>query len=237
MRINVDGTRQIVKACRLCGVRRLLHVSSVAAVGIPEDSQPANEEFPFNLERSGLTYHLSKRQAENEVRAGVAQGLDAVIVNPSSLFGPYRSAYRGGEMIWKTRRPWVTPYFVGGLCVVHVEDVVMGIVAALKKGRTGERYILGGENLTFRAAAERATAAMHLHRLAVPVPPLLTRLLAAVSEPWSRWRNRRPRFTHMISYCSQRYMFYDSSKARRELGYEPRNFDAILQECLRLKAC
>jgi dihydroflavonol-4-reductase len=211
----------------------LVHVSSVAAIGIPENRQPADERFAFNLDASGLTYHLSKRRAEQEVLAGVAQGLDAVIVNPSSLFGPYRGGYRGAEMIWKIRRPWLVPYFVGGLCVVHVDDVVEGTIAALQRGRTGERYILGGENLTFRAAVERAATAMRLRRVPVPVPPPLTTFLAAVSDPWSRWRNRKPRFTHMISYCSQRCMFYDSSKARRELGYSPRDFEIILHECLR----
>jgi dihydroflavonol-4-reductase len=213
-----------------------VHISSAAAIGIPDDPQrPANEDFPFNLADSKLDYHLSKRLAEEEVLSGVARGLDAVIVNPASILGPYRGGYRGGEMIHKVRRArWLTPYFVGGLCVVHVADVVEGTLAALARGRSGQRYILGGENLTFRAAIERSAAAMHLQRLAVPVPPRVTAMLAEMSEPWARWRNRRPRFTHMVSYCSRRFQFYDSSKATAELGYAPRGFDAILQEYLQL---
>jgi dihydroflavonol-4-reductase len=237
-RVNVEGTRNVIRACRQAGVRRLVHVSSVAAVGIPDDSgRPADEEFCFNLGDSGLNYHLSKRRAEEEVAAGVAEGLDAVIVNPASVFGPYGAGYRGADMLSKVRRTPVVPYFTGGLCVVHVDDVVAGTLAALRRGRAGQRYILGGENLTYRALVERTARAMRLWRCVVPVPALVTALAARVLEPWGRWRKRRPRITYATHYCASRCHFYDSGKARRELGYSPRGFDAILQECLRLRAC
>jgi dihydroflavonol-4-reductase len=236
--VNVNGTRNVVEACLRQGVRRLLHVSSVAAVGIPDDpARPATEDFPFNLQGSGLCYHLSKRQAEEIVRDGVKQGLDAVIVNPSSIFGPNGSRYRGAERLRKVRQTWLVPYFTGGLCAVHVQDVVDGIVNALVHGKTGQRYILGGENLSYRVLVERTARAMRLRRRPMPVPALVTGLAAHVLEPWGRWRKVRPRITYMIHYCASRYHYYDSTKARRELGYAPRDFEAILRECLRLNAC
>jgi dihydroflavonol-4-reductase len=229
MKVNVEGTRNIARACREGGVQRMLHVSSVAAVGIPASSQPpASESFPFNLENSGLVYHLSKRRAEESVLAEVERGLNAVIVNPASVTGPGRLS----GLIRNVRRGPVVPCFSGGNCVVHVADVVDGIRAAIACGKTGQRYILGGENLTFRAMAERAARAMNLSRRFVAIPPFVTGCAAAVFEPWGRWRHRPPKFAHMIHYCANRFLYYDSSKARHELQYCPRDFDGILQDAL-----
>jgi dihydroflavonol-4-reductase len=236
--VNIDGTRNLVQACLRQGVRRLLHVSSVAAVGIPADpARPATEDFPFNLQDTGLCYHVSKWQAEEVVRDGIKQGLDAVIVNPASIFGPYGDRYRGAEMLRKVRQSWLVPYFTGGLCAVHVQDVVDGIVKALGSGKTGQRYILGGENLSYRNLVDRTARAMRLKRRSVPVPALVTGLAAHVLEPWGRWRKVRPRITYMVHYCASRYHYYDSTRACRELGYTARSFEAILQECLHLGMC
>ena len=230
-RVNVDGTAHVARACREAGVGRLLHVSSVAAIGIPTSAVAADEDFRFDVDPR-LTYHWSKRAAEEVVAAEVAHGLDAVIVNPASIFGPHGRRYRGAEMVAKVRRGPVVPCFGGGICVVHVTDVVAGIVAALHRGSTGQRYILGGENVTFRALAERAARAMRLRRRVVTVPPLVTATAAAVQESWGRLVNRRPRITWATHHCAGRYHFYDSTRARSILGYAPRPFDAILAECL-----
>ncbi len=236
--VNVEGTKNLARACRKHGVRRLVHISSVAAVGIPSDPRkPADEEFPFNLENSGLTYYLYKRRAEGAVMAEVARGLDAVIVNPARLWGSSANGYRGAEMLRAVRRSPVVPHFTGGGCMVHVEDVVGGILAALDRGETGQRYILGGENLSFREMLEKTASAMGLKRRFVPIPRLVTALAAAVFEPWSWLRKRQPRIGLVTHRCARLFQFYDSSKARRMLGYVSRDFDAILDECLTLGAC
>jgi dihydroflavonol-4-reductase len=238
MKVNVDGTRHVAQGCRMEGVRRLVHVSSVAAVGIPTDPRwPADEKFPFNLENSGLTYHLSKRRAEEIVMQEVALDLDAVIVNPASLKGPSGIGYRGAEIVRAVRRASLVPYFAGGLCVVHVADVVDGIVSAIKKGARGHRYILGGENLTFRALAERAAKIMGLHRRFVRVSPAVTGLAAILLEPCGKLLNWHPSITYQTHYCASRFQFYDSGLARQILGFRPRDFDSILDECLRLVTC
>jgi len=236
-RVNVGGTRAVARACREKGVRRLVHVSSVAAIGIPADpAHPADEGFTFNLHDAGLPYHLSKWQAERTVLEEVERGLDAVIVNPASIFGPHVSGYRGGDMMRKVRRTAIVPYFTGGICAVHVRDVVAGIHAALERGGTGQRYILGGENLTYRSLAERAAAAMGLSRRFVPLPPLVTGLVALTLEPVAVLRNRAPRVGFATHFCASRSHYYDSSRARSALGYSPRSFGDILDECLRLNA-
>jgi len=238
IKVNVEGTRNVASACRREGIKRLVHVSSVAAIGLSNDpSRPAGEGFKFNLDGSGLAYHLAKRQAEEEVMAEVGKGLEAVIVNPGSIKGPYGAYYRGAEIASTVRRMRIVPYFLGGICVVHVDDVVDGIVAAQARGVSGERYILGGENLSFKALAQRTAQAMHLERRFAPLPSVVTGIAAAVLQPWSRLRGRQPWITYATHYCASRYQFYDSGKACKRLGYAPRNFAAILDECLRLGKC
>ncbi len=229
MRVNVEGTRNVAQAARKEGVRRLVCVSSVAAIGItPDRHRPADEDFPFNLEKTKLAYHISKWRAEEALLAEVREGLDAVIVNPASI----QSEQRTRALLEKVRRQHTVLCFSGGNCVVDVRDVVEGIVTALSRGERGQRYILGGENLTFREQAEKAAAALSVQRRYVLVPRLVTGLGALVFEPLAWLQKRPPRFAYMIHYCANRFQFFDSSKARRALGYEPRDFNAILEEAL-----
>jgi dihydroflavonol-4-reductase len=233
MKVNAEGTRNVAVAAREAGVARLLHVSSVAAVGLPVDPQrPADEDFHFNLADSGLSYHISKRQAEDNVLAEVARGLDAVIVNPASIQGRKRTA----GLLQSVRSRPVVPCFSGGNCIVDVKDVVEGIVAALRRGEKGQRYILGGENLTFRMLSEKAAKALNLKRRFVTIPRVVTGLSAAILEPWARIRNKPPKMTYMIHYCANRFQYFDSGKARRNLGFVSRDVDAILAEYLQDQA-
>lgn len=232
-RVNIDGTRNVVEACQQNKVHRLVHISSVAAIGIPSDANsPANEKFEFNLESSRLNYHLSKRRAEEIVLRAVANGLNAVIVNPSTPFGPFGSHYRGGEMIDKVRRSRFAAYFHGGISIAHIVDVVDGVVAAMRQGTSGQRYILAGENVTYRQIVQVAAQQLGVKRSFVPVPPWVTGLASAIEEPISAITGKRPHITYDTHYCSNRFQFYDSSKARTELGYAPRTFLKIVKEYL-----
>lgn len=231
--INVQGTKNVADACRQAGVKRLVHVSSMSAIGIPENAEkPADENFPFNLERSRLNYHISKKRGEEKVLESVAKGLDAVIVNPCSIWGQHGMKYRLEEFVQKVRQTRIVPYFTGGTCVVHVEDVVDGIMAAVTLGKTGERYILGGNNLTFREIAESAANEQGLQRTFVPVPKAATWLAASILESAALVSHRRPRITYVTHYCASRFHYYDSGKARTELGFSPREFKTILNECI-----
>lgn len=229
-RINVGGTQNVAAACRQHGAR-LVHISSVAAIGIPPDRhRPADETFRFNLERSGLNYHISKKRAEEVVQKEVANGLDAVIVNPASGFGPFGKRFRGSEVPSRVQHAKIISYFMGGFNIVHVADVVEGILRALQQGRRGERYILGGENWTWRAMSEWVATFLGVQRIFVPVPAFVTGSLAALSEPIGRITGRRPRFTFDLHYIANRFQFYDSSKAKRELGYNPRGYREMVRE-------
>jgi dihydroflavonol-4-reductase len=231
--VNETGTRNVAVACQRHGVERLVHVSSVAAVGIPEDRrQPADEGFAFNLEGSPLGYHLSKRRAEQAIARAAAEGLDAVIVNPSSIKGPHGRYFRGGEIPNAVRRRPVVPCFSGGTNIVHVGDVVDGVLGALRRGRTGERYILGGENLTWRQLARTAADLIGVRRVFVNVPAIMTEAAALSGRAMERLTGHRPRVTDDVHFCASRFLFYHSGKAVKELDFRPRPYAQIVREYL-----
>jgi dihydroflavonol-4-reductase len=233
-KVNVEGTRNVVQGCLRNGVRRLLHVSSVAAIGIPDEPmKPANENFVFNLASSGLHYHISKFKAEAAVREGIGQGLDAVIVNPTGLHGPAAVFYRGGDIVKYVRQNRILRYSSGGVCVVHVEDVVNGLMSALHQGITGNRYILGGENLSFLQMMQKAASALQLKRIYLAIPAAASKLSASAAASMMAFRRNSFSSAYANYYCSSRWSFYDSSKARRAFGFDARPYEVILDESIR----
>ncbi len=149
-RANVNGTRVVVRACLRAGVTRVVHTSSVAAVGIRRDRRPADETVPFDGLSATFAYADSKHRGEGEVGWAVAQGLDAVIVNPGVVIGAGDHNLISGSLIVEFARGHVPAILPGGMCIADVDAVVQGQLAAAERGRRGERYILGGENLSYR---------------------------------------------------------------------------------------
>jgi dihydroflavonol-4-reductase len=232
-RVNIDGTRNVVAACLASGVKRLLYVSSTVAIGVPaRGTTPADETCSFNLERAGVAYPVSKHKAEEAVLAGCEAGLDAVIVNPSSVFGPHGRRYRGSEMIEKARARQIVPYYLGGRNIVHVDDVVNGILRAMARGVAGERYILGGENVTYQQIARIAAECLGSRPVFVPVYPFVTAAISTVLEAVGAVTKRRPWITRDVHTFAGLNQFYSSAKAERQLGYQARPFRAIVEDYL-----
>lgn len=230
-RVNVEGTQNVVAACKKHDIKRLLHVSSVVTIGVTtEPSKPANESFHFNLGNTGLIYPITKRQAEEYVLQASHSDLDALVVNPASIFGPFGNRYRGAEMIEDVRHRPIALYFLGGRNVVHVDDVVEGILGALKRGRSGQRYILGGENISYRQIAVVAAQCLELRRAFMPVYPIVTRLASLILESMGKYTGKRPRITYDVHYFASRYLYYDSIKAVTELGFCARPFREMVME-------
>ena len=235
-RVNVDGTKNVVVASKKYQVKRLLYVSSIATIGIPFGPNfTADETFPLTIEKNDLNYYISKQQSEEEVLKGCKNGLDTLIVNPAWIFGPFWSSFRGGELIDKVERNLIVPYFFGGICAVHVNDVVNGILNALKQGRKGERYILGGENLSYRLIAEIASDCLGLKRIFIPVPSFVTGMMAKIFEMINKFTGKRPYLTFDEHRYVNRYHYYDSSKAVKELQYKYRPFKKIVEEYIEYK--
>ncbi|MEJ5314159.1 MULTISPECIES: NAD-dependent epimerase/dehydratase family protein [Anaerolinea] len=216
--VTVEGTRTVLRYAREAGVRRVVHTSSVAALGVPEYRSPfpINENHTWNYHPKRYPYGYAKYLAELEVQRAVAQGLDVVIVNPALVFGS-GDVYRQSRSLLKQVADRRIPFSVeGGLNVVHLEDVIEGHLAALERGRTGERYILGGENLSLHAMLSLAAAVVGAPPPAWMLPAGLVRTAAFPLRGLQRFLNLPiPVETlHLAGY----YFYFDTTRARKELG-------------------
>lgn len=224
MAANVAGTRSLMLAAAEAGVRRMVHCSSVAALGLTGTDEPANEATPVHEDKIVSTYKLSKYHAEKAVLALVReQGLPIVIVNPSMPVGPRDIKPTPTGRLVRDAAAGRIPAFVDtGMNVVHVDDVAEGHCLALERGVPGERYILGGENLSMRAllAMIAEVSGKRAPRIGLPVGPLMP--LAYVSELWGRVSGHEPIFTTDALRMARKKMWFSSAKAMAELGYRPR---------------
>lgn len=229
--VTVEGTRAVVQAARKAGVRRLVHTSSVAALGVPANNKPSllNENHTWNYRPEHYPYGYAKYLAELEVQKAVAQGLDAVIVNPSVVFGAGDRYRQATSILSSLASRKLTVAAEGGINLVHIADVVDGHLAALRSGRRGERYILSGENLSFLAMLQLAAEVV-----GVPAPTsvLPAGLLRAAAGPvyWLRNYLDAPIDPTLLRLAG-RFFFYDCSKAAQELGLgDPRPALQALEE-------
>ena len=226
--VNIEGTRNVVEACLAEGVRRLVHTSSVATIGPVTRGELATEQTAYAW-GSSSGYRYTKYLAEQEVYAGIARGLDTVIVNPSVIVGERDYHFHGGQMIREVRRGFVPFYVRGGMSVVYVGDVVEGHIQAALRGKRGERYILSGENLTHREIFKRTAALIGGRPPFARLPILLLRAGAFVIEQISSVLQVEPLITPDIVAGAGAHNWFSCAKAQRELGYRVTPFDhAIL---------
>jgi dihydroflavonol-4-reductase len=222
--VNVLGTRNVAEACISSGIQRLVLTSSIAALGHPGEGELATEETVYNRGmRNG--YKLSKHLAEKEVLAAVGRGLDAVIVNPSVVIGERDIHLHGGQLLTAAKKGLLPFYLDGGMNVAYVGDVVCGHIFAALKGRKGERYILGGHNMThkdiFRRVAQLVGGRLPFARLPAP----LLRLAARVTELGCNMIGVEPLISSDLVAEAGLYNWFSSEKAQRELGYMVTLFD------------
>jgi dihydroflavonol-4-reductase len=222
-RANVEGTRELMLAALAAGIERVVYTSSVATLGLVSGGC-ADETTPSRLDDMIGPYKRSKFQAEEVVRALIAERrLPAVIVNPSTPVGPGDvKPTPTGRLVLEAAKGHMPGYVDTGLNIVHVDDVALGELAAAEHGRVGERYILGGENLSLaEILAEVAHAAgRRPPRLKVPYPVAFA--AAAVGTAHARLTGREPFTTLDGVRMSRKKMYFSTAKAMRELGYRPR---------------
>lgn len=217
-RTNVDGTRDMAAAARRAGVKRFVYTSSLASLGVPQRGHQLVETDEFNIRGRRFPYGHSKHLAEAELRGAVAAGLPAVIVNPSVVIGPRDVNRIASAMVVEAQRGRLRVATPGGTNFVSVDDVVAGHIAAAERGRVGERYILGGENLLFREAfaiANELTGqrgpSIVLPRWTIPVAAAGISVARAIVGP------RLPIGPHQMRLSSAE-IFADATKSREELG-------------------
>jgi dihydroflavonol-4-reductase len=224
LKANVDGTRHLMIAALAAGVGRIIYTSSVATLGIAEHGRLADETTPSTLDDMIGPYKRSKFLAEEAVRALVRErGLPAVIVNPSTPIGPRDvKPTPTGRMIVEAASGRMPAFVDTGLNLVHVDDVAAGHLLAEERGSAGERYILGGENLTLAEILTRIARLVGRRppRVRVPIPAIWP--IALMAEAAGRITGREPFVTLDGLRMARKTMFFTSAKAERDLGYRAR---------------
>ena len=233
-RTNVAGTRNLMRAAARAGVERIVYTSSVATLGARPDGEPADESRPApEVDQIG-PYKRSKCLAEQEVLRQVREeGLPAVVVNPSTPVGPRDARPTPtGRMILDAAAGRMPAFVDTGLNLVHVEDVAEGHLAAFRHGAVGERYILGGENLTLKAVLAEVAALVGHKPPRIRLPRGLVLPIAYGAETWAGWTGHEPLATVTGVKLARKRMFFTSDKAERELGYRARPTVEALEEAI-----
>ncbi len=233
-RVNVEGTRALMTAALAAGVERVVYTSSVATLGLHVDGMPADETTPSTLDDMVGPYKRSKFLAEAEVRRLIeAQRLPAVIVNPSTPIGPRDlKPTPTGRMIVEAASGRMPAFVDTGLNLVHVDDVAQGHLLAEERGRVGERYILGGENLSLAEILRRIAklTGRRAPTLRLPLPAVWP--VAAVAEALGRLTGKEPMVTFDSLRMARKTMFFSTAKAERELGFRARPVDQALADAI-----
>jgi dihydroflavonol-4-reductase len=232
-RVNVDGTRNVVRACLEQGVRRLIHMSSIHALNQHPLDTPVDESRGLLNAAHDAPYDASKAEAEQQVWAGVGKGLDAVVLNPTGMIGPhdYRPSHFG-EVLWALARGRLPALVAGGFDWVDVRDVCKAAMGAEKRAGCGQRYLLSGE---WHSLAEMAAL---VARVSGVQPPhlVLPLWLAKLGFPFARFLFRmesgRPLYTWVSLRALQGNPRVSHAKAARELGYHPRPISRTVEDTI-----
>jgi dihydroflavonol-4-reductase len=232
-RVNVTGTDNVCRVCAEMGVR-LVHTSSIAAVGHGPLDCPATEETAWNFQSLRAPYYDTKREGEDVVHGYIARGLNAVIVNPGYLVGPFDVRPTSGAVIIRlaTRKLPIVPSR-GGIAFVDVREAVEGMTLAMAVGRTGERYILAGENLSYIDYARLVCRIAGVKPPRIRAPFFLLWPSAWLATLAGRWRpdafTEANLATLRTAYCDQ---YLSGAKALRELGLRSRPIDQAVADAL-----
>jgi len=220
-RTNVEGTRNLLTAAGAAGVKKIVYTSSVATMGIPTDGSPGDERTAVSLAAMIGHYKRSKFLAEQVVLEAAAAGIPAVIVNPSTPVGPGDvKPTPTGQLVLDAAAGRMPAYVDTGLNIVHVDDVAAGHLMAFHRGQTGQRYILGGEDMTLQQILGYIAQVVGRKPPRIRLPYAAVLPIAYMAEAVARVTGRSGRITLEGVRMSRKHMFFSSAKATRELGYQ-----------------
>ncbi len=234
-RINVEGTEALLQAAAEAGVARFVYTSSVAALGVPAKGEIGDEETRIEAEDVVGVYKRSKYRAQKLVERFAAEsGFPVIIVNPSTPIGPRDiKPTPTGRIIVEAASGRIPAFVDTGLNLVHVEDVAEGHLLAAENGRSGESYILGGENWSLADMLREIASMTGRRPPRVSLPHGAVLPVAYLAESWSRLTGKEPFVTRDAVKMSKARMFYRSDKAQRELGYRARRAVEGLRDAIR----
>lgn len=234
-RVNVEGTVHMMRAALNAGVKRVVHCSSVASLGTLPGEEAATEETTFNNWDTADDYVLSKYIAENEAIRFNGPDMEVVAGLPCMPFGRNDITPTPTGMLAQRYVDGQNPaVFIGGLNCVNVRDVAQGFHLCATRGRPGQSYTLGGHNVTYREMAEVLCAAAGTKVPRYTMDPGKLAWLGRINEWFAALTGIKPYFSRKsMTFLGARYLYFDISKARNELGYEPGSFEQTMEECAR----
>lgn len=231
---NVEGTRRLLQAAGRAGVRRLVYTSTVATIAVPRPGPLPDERVEARLEEMIGHYKRSKWLAEQVVRTASAAGFPAIIVNPTTPVGPGDwKPTPTGRIILDFLRGRMPAYVDTGLNLVAVEDVAEGHLLAATRGQVGERYLLGGRNMTLKEIFDVLARLTGRPAPRLRLPHAVALAAGWTDQLWSRLTGREPRIPLDGVRMARHRMFVDCSRAERELGFRPSSVEAALERAVR----
>ena len=234
-KVNVDGTKALMEAARDVGIERIVYTSTIGAIGLPESGGVGTEETPVSLSKMAGDYKRSKFLAEQAVLKMAAAGLPVVIVNPSAPVGVGDvKPTPTGQIVVDFMKGRMVAYIETGLNLIDVEDVAVGHLQAMERGRVGERYILGCRNLTLKEVFEVLSALTGIKAPMLKLPRGLVLPLARLNTWMADYVTHQPPSIPLEGVRMARYvMHYDCSKAVRELGLPQTPVDVALEKAVK----
>jgi dihydroflavonol-4-reductase len=230
--INVIGTRYVMEAALNAGVKRLVHTSSIAAMGIPDPGSVGNEELVYNLSGRKLGYCDSKHAAEQEVQEFVKRGLPAVILCPGIIFGAGDTHPHHHAIFLALSKGWLVGWPKGGVTFCDIEDVVEAHINAMTMGQIGQRYVLGSANLSYRDAAIILAGLIGARPPRFEIPGWLISLAAEISEGILPLLRLTPSLTRQSAWLAQQDIFFSWDKAVAELNAPVTPFEHTMKRVI-----
>jgi dihydroflavonol-4-reductase len=218
--VNIEGSKNVLWAAWKAKLKKVVYTSSIAAVGQLPSGEPSNETVAFNRWDEGNAYIRSKWLSERDALRFAREGLPVVVVNPAFPFGERDTGPTPtGRLVLGVLGRKMLGYLPGGFCVIDVDDVAAAHVLAERKGRVGERYILGNHNITYREFYQAIAEVGGVRPPAIEIPPIAAKSVGRGLELWSEYvTHKHP----MTSYKAITYaltpLYFDGGKARKELG-------------------
>ena len=229
---NLEGTRNLLLAARDAGVERIVYTSTVGCIGVPED-RPGDENTEVRLEEMNGAYKRSKFQAERVALEFAKAGLPVVIVNPTAPIGDHDfRPTPTGKIVLDYLKGDMPAFVDTGLNLVDVDDTAEGHLLACERGRAGERYILGSENLTLEQILIRLAAVSGGHAPRWRIPYGVAYLAGMASTGWANLTGHEPRAPLDAVRMARKKMFVSQDKAKRELGFNPGPVDGALKRAV-----
>ena len=229
-RVNIEGTRTVCRAAQDAGVKRMVHVSTVDALGVSPGEVVDDEETPPNLAHLDCCYVDTKRAAEEVVQGFVKDGLACTIVNPTTMYGPWDVGPSSGQMLLNVGNGQVLVAPRGGGNFVDVRSVASGVVAALERGQPGRRYILGGENLSYLEIMGRIARITGARPPLGEAPSMLLGFVGALGGLWGRVTGVEPELNPAAMRMAVMHRYYSSERARAELDYRWSDLDDAIAD-------